>query len=50
MAKGKTVSATIVTNNKVAVTTSKTVEQVLINGTLQADPNELNPGVNSRTM
>lgn len=50
MAKGQNTTVTVTLNNKKAVTSSKSVEMVLKNGVLVPDNNELEPGVNTRTM
>jgi hypothetical protein len=48
MAQGKTESRTVIINNKPATTTTKTLPQVVVNGTLTAEDKELNPGVDTR--
>lgn len=48
MAQGKTVSTKVIINNMPATTTTKTVEQIVVSGTLTADNNALSPGVDSR--
>jgi hypothetical protein len=49
MAKGKAASETIVLNNVKTTTATKTVELVVVNDQLVADPKDVNPGVNSAT-
>lgn len=48
MAQGKHVSTKIISNNKAPTITTKYVELIVVNGQLVPDPNEVNPGVNSK--
>lgn len=45
MAKGKTQEITKIVNNKLSVTSPHTVELIVINGRLDVDPKDINPGV-----
>lgn len=50
MAQGKTETKNVVVNNVKAVVVSKVLEQNVIGGVLKPDENDVNPGVNTRTM
>jgi hypothetical protein len=48
MAEGKKVTVSTIANNKPGVQVSRSVGTVIINSVLVADPNEVNPGVNTK--
>ena len=50
MAKGKTITIQKTIDNKASNMVTHVVEPIVINGQLQPDNNDVNPGVNSRDM